>query len=131
MKHIKLIEKIKEKRKEKAKAKHVKQLWKSYCHEDYRPKMFQLVYSYLRLHKELLEDSIYQEMYDYHRETMIAYATKWFKDTFIVQEGRCGRWVDKWADSYKEDREDVEEVKPLVELLYKTWEKDGPREIRI
>ena len=95
--------------------------------------MFTRVHRYLRLHCELLEDSVYKDMYDYHRNTLIAYLRKDTKGK-KYSDKQLGEVLDILADMFnKESVEYVNKYKPLVKLLYNHWKKDPNRirEIRI
>ena len=55
--------------KEKLQVLHFEKYWEKQGGKD----LFTWVHRYLRLHRELLADKVYQDMYDYHREMLIAY----------------------------------------------------------
>lgn len=98
-----------------------------------RKEMFSWVYRYLRLHRELLEDRIYKEMYDYHRNTLIAYAKRDTKDKTLTEE-QLGEMIDVFSTIVnKSNPARVNSYKPLVDELYETWddEPSGIHEIRI
>lgn len=106
--------------KEKLKACRVERYWKKQCRKD----LFTWVHRYLRLHSELLVDSVYQNMYDYHRNTLIAYLkndidNKKFNDT------KLGELVDVLADIFnKDEAEQVNKYKSLVDELYEFWKEN-------
>ena len=88
---------------------------------------------YLRLHSELLEDSVYKEMYEYFRNTLIAYLKRDTKGKKL-DDAKLGGLVDALADIFNQDgAEYVNRYKGFVELLYDHWKKDpnAVREIRI
>ena len=98
-----------------------------------RRRMFTKVHRYLRLHRELLEDSVYKEMYDYHRDTLIAYLRKDFKGK-KCSDKQLGEDLDALADMFNEkSAEYINTYKSFVELLYNSWKNDTDRikEIRI
>ena len=85
--------------------------------------MFTWVHRYLRLHSELLEDGVYQNMYDYHRNTLITYLKNDIKDK-KADDLKLGKLVDMLADIFNEKAsEQVNKCKPLVDELYKFWKK--------
>ncbi len=87
--------------------------------------MFTWVHRYLRLHSELLDDSVYQEMFDYYRNTLIAYFKCDVKRENTSDKG-YGELIDVLADIYNQnDAERVNKCKPLVDNLYKFW-KESP-----
>ena len=95
----------------------VERRWKKYG----RKEMFTWVYRYLRLHKELLEDSIYKEMYDYHRNTLIAYAKRDTKDKTLTEE-QLGEMIDVYSSIVgRSEPAQVNRYKWLVEELHGTW----------
>ena len=89
-------------------------LWK----KEGRREMFSGVHRYLRLHKELLEDPIYQKLYDYTRNTLIAYFKRDFKSKKASDE-EYGKFIDRLADILSErSAEQVETFQWTVEKLY-------------
>ena len=95
--------------------------WKKQGRKD----MFTWVHRYLRLHSELLEDSIYKEMFDYYRNTLIAYSKKDIKDK-KSDDTQLGELVDVCADIFNKNAAvRVNKYKPLVEELYSFW-KENP-----
>ena len=104
--------------KEKIKIFLFKRKWK----KEKRKECFTWVHRYLRLHSELLADSIYQEMYDYHRNTLIAYHNKEMKNNKNINWGEA---IDVLADMFnRRSPERVNEYKTLVEELYRFWKKN-------
>jgi len=103
--------------------------WKKQGRKD----LFTWIHRYLRLHYELLEDSVYQNMYDYHRNTLIAYLKNDVENKKL-DDTQLGSLVDFIADVFnKNEAERVNKYKPLVDELYKFW-KENPstiNEIRI
>ena len=103
--------------------------WKKYG----RKELFTWVYRYLRLHRELLEDSTYKEMYDYHRNTLIAYAKRDTKDKKLTGE-QLGEMIDVYSSIViRSSPEQVNRYKLLTDILYKIWAEnpDEIHEIRI
>ena len=99
--------------------------WDEYGRRD----TFTKVHRYLRLHRELLEDSEYKEMYDYYRNTLIMYLRKDMEDK-KYSDKQLGGVLDVLADIFNKDAvEYVNSYKPLVVLLYNCWKKE-PRRIR-
>ena len=95
--------------------------------------MFTWVHRYLRLHSELLEDIVYQEMFDYHRNMLIAYLKKDIKDK-NMSDTQYGEMIDVLADIYNQNgAERVNKFKPIVDELYKSWKEnlDSIKEIRV
>ncbi len=114
---------------EKIKMRRMKRNWFKYG----RKNMFTWVHRYLRLHSELLEDPIYQNMLDYHRNTLIAYFKRDVKAKNTT-DTQYGELIDAFADIFnKNAAEQVNKYKPLVDELY-TFFKDDPnarKDIRI
>jgi len=105
--------------KEKIKVCRFKSYWKKHGRKD----LFTWVHRYLRLHSELLEDGVYQNMYDYHRNTLITYLKNDIKDK-KADDIKLGKLVDMLADIFNEKAsEQVNKCKPLVDELYKFWKK--------
>ena len=103
--------------------------WFKYGRKD----MFTWVHRYLRLHSELLEDTVYQEMFEYYRNTLIAYLKKEAKDK-NKGDTQYGEVIDVLADIYnKSSAERVNKCKPMVDELYKLWKENlnSKKEIRI
>ncbi|MBQ8295107.1 MAG: hypothetical protein IJX87_01595 [Clostridia bacterium] len=91
--------------------------WFKYGRKD----MFTWVHRYLRLHSELLEDPVYREMFDYHRNTLIAYVKRDMKRK-NTSDKEYGELIDVLADIYnKNGAERVNKFKPLVDKLYRSW----------
>ncbi|MBQ8374606.1 MAG: hypothetical protein IJX98_03395 [Clostridia bacterium] len=110
--------------KEKLKIRRMERNWKKYGRKD----MFTYVHRYLRLHSELLQDSVYKELYDYCRNTLIAYFKKDAKDE--NDDRQSGEVVDVLADIFNQGAEEhVNKHKPLVDELYRFW-KDTPNTIK-
>lgn len=82
---------------------------------------------------ELLDDSVYQEMFDYHRNTFIAYVKRDGKRK-NTSDKEYGEIIDILADIYnRNEAERVSKCKPLVDDLYKFWKEnpDSIKDIRI
>ena len=95
--------------------------WKKQGRKD----AFTWVYRYLRLHQELLADSVYQNLYDYHRNTLIAYLKKDIKNSNL-DDTQLGEFIDVCSDFYNQCFPDrTEKYKLVVEFLYK-MEKNTP-----
>lgn len=106
--------------KEKLKIRRIGKWWKKQGRKD----LFTWVHRYLRLHKELLADSVYQNMYDYHRNTLIAYLRKEVRDKKSEDE-KLGEVVDVLADIFNsENAERVNKYKPVVDELYDFTKKN-------
>ena len=105
--------------KDKIKIRRFKKYWKKQGRKD----MFSLVHRYLRLHNELLTDSVYQNMYNYHRNTLIAYLRIDLNNKMST-DAKLGELVDVMADFFnKHTAQQVNKYKPLVDELYKYWSK--------
>ncbi len=90
-----------------------------------RKNTFTWVYRYLRLHSELLEDSVYQALYDYHRNTLIAYLKR-DVNRKNTSDKEYGELIDVLADIYNRNgAERVNKYKPFVDELYRFW-KENP-----
>lgn len=110
--------------KEKLKVRRFERYWKKQGRRD----LFTWVHRYLRLHSELLVDSVYQNMYDYHRNTLIAYLKKDMNNKKF-DDTQVGILVDIFADIFNKDKaERVNKYKSLVDGLYKFW-KENQNEI--
>ena len=116
----------------------LKEKWKfrrfeRYWHKQGRKDLFTWVHRYLRLHKELLDDSIYQGVYDYTRDTLIAYLKRDVKRKFTSDQ-EYGELVDVLADIFnKNSAERVNKFQWIVERLYE-FDKQHPtqkKDIRI
>ncbi len=92
-----------------------------YSQKENRKEMFRWVYRYLRLHQELLEDSLYQEMYNFHRNTLIAhFEARTNLEQFDKNE--YSQLLDACADMFnKRAKRKVDRYKGFVELLYAFW----------
>ncbi|MBR3864731.1 MAG: hypothetical protein IKJ19_06450 [Clostridia bacterium] len=104
-----------------------------YWHKQGRKDLFTWVHRYLRLHSELLDDSVYQEMFDYHRNTLIAYVKRDVKRKNTTDK-EYGELIDVLADIYNRNgAERVNKYKPLVDELYNFWKEnpDAIHDIRI
>ncbi len=118
---MKLIEKIKARRLEK------------YWRKQGRKDLFTWTHRYLRLHVELLSDSVYQDIYNYTRNTLILYL-KNDLDSKKLNDPQLGELVDVLADIFnKNETELVNKYKLVVEELYKEWAKisNEIKEIRV
>ena len=107
--------------------------FEKYWKKQGRKSLFMWVYRYLRLHKELLEDSVYKEMFEYHRATILVYMKRDFGNEETSDE-ESGELLDFVTDAFNGvSAERLNAYKPLVESLYQFW-KSNPeerREIRI
>lgn len=110
--------------KEKFKVWRFERYWKKCGRKDF----FTWVHRYFRQHSELLEDDIYKEIYDYFRNTLIAYIKKDFKRKDMNDED-TGKTIDLLADLFnRNSAKYVEKYKSVVNVLYNTW-KDNPCKI--
>ena len=114
---------------DKIKIRRIERKWKKYGRKDY----FTWVHRYFRLHKELIEDDIYKEIYEYTRNTLIKYYKRDVKrkDT---SDKEYGELIDVLADIFNKTSADrVDKLKKTVERLYDFWVKhpDLKKEIRI
>lgn len=112
---MKLIEKMKAKRFEK--------YWKRQGSKN----LYTWVHRYLRLHSELLADSVYQNLYDYCRNVLIEYLKK---DTNPdIDNVQLGETIDVLTDVFNEtEAEQVDKFKVVVDELYELW-KNNPNVI--
>ncbi len=98
--------------------------FQKYWEKQGRRDLFTWVHRYLRLHSELLADSIYQNIYDYHRNTLITYLKNDTKNEEF-NTAQLGEILDSFADIFnKYSAERVEKYKWLVEELYTIWGKN-------
>lgn len=105
--------------KEKLEIRNFESSWKDYDRKD----LFTWVHRYLRLNNQLLKDSVYQNMYDYLRKSLMAYLREDIKELKVDDE-KLGELVDVFADVFnKESAEQVNKYKSVVEELYSVWEK--------
>lgn len=105
--------------KEKIEIRQFENYWEKYGRED----LFTWTHRYLRLHSELLKDKIYQNMYDYHRNTLIAYLRKDLKGT-LISDTELGDLIDLFADLFNKDYPKmVNKYKFLVENAYMLFKK--------
>ena len=84
--------------KEKIKVRRLERYWKKQGRKD----LFTWVHRYLRLHSELLDDGVYQEMFDYHRKTLIAYVKRDVKRKNTTDK-EYGELIDVLADIYNKN----------------------------
>ena len=109
--------------KEKLKVRRFERYWKKQGRKD----LFSWVHRYLRLHSELLANNIYQNMYDYHRNTLIAYLKNDINNKKL-DDTQLGELVDVLADIFNKDNaEQVNKYKSLVDELYKFWKEKTSR----
>ena len=114
---------------EKLKIRSFEKYWK----KQGRKNLFTWIHRYLRLNSELLDDIVYQNMYNYHRNTLIAYLKKDI-DNKRTDDLQLGKLVDVLADIFnKDEAERVNKYKPLVDELYKFWKENtnAIKDIRI
>ena len=99
-----------------------------------RRKAFTWVYRYLRLHKELLDDPVYQEIFDYHRATLVTYMRKDVKRKKLTDE-QLGEAIDLSADHFNNTfAKRVNAYKPFVDEIYeirKMYSASSDDEIKI
>lgn len=95
-----------------------------------RKDMFTWVHRYLRLHNELLADSVYQYMYHYQRNALIEYVKCDVKGKKMSDE-EYGALIDALADIYNQSRaEKVDKYKLLVGCLYVLWKEKLTTEVQ-
>jgi len=83
--------------------------------------MFTWVHRYLRLHSELLEDELYQSLYTYVRNSLIAYLRQDIGDN-KTDDIQIGKTADALADMFNKSNSCyVEKIKPTVDELYLIW----------
>lgn len=115
--------------KDKLRLRRFKKYWKKQGRKDW----FTWIHRYLRLHKELLEDSIYQSIYDYVRDTLITYLKRDVGSEFMGDK-EYGEIIDSFADIFnKSSPEQVNKYRSVVESLYE-FDKKNPtlkKELRI
>ncbi|MBE5733487.1 MAG: hypothetical protein E7347_00375 [Clostridiales bacterium] len=114
---------------EKLNARRFERYWEKKGRKD----MFTWVHRYLRLHIELLDDSVYQEIYDYYRNTLIEYVKKDIGDKKIDNE-KLGELVDTLANIINKDHADVvNKYKVVVDEIYDFWKRypNIPKDIHI
>lgn len=77
------------------------------------------IYSYLLLHRELLEDETYQKIANYCRKKLIASQKKRLKSKNTDEE-TIGRTIDLIASTCFNDerRKEIENYRPIVSLCY-------------
>ncbi len=103
--------------KEKLKIYYFKRYWKKQGKKD----LFTWIHRYLRLHSDLLTDSLYQSMYDYHRNTLITYLKNDINKKKL-DDVQLGQFIDVLADIFnKNNTQRVNKYQSLVEELYKFW----------
>ncbi len=99
-----------------------------------REELCKQIHRYFRLHRELLEDSVYKEIYDYYRATLIVYLKKDLRDNMLDDAG-IGDLIDMFADYYnkKHAAENTTACRAVIDERYKTWQKlpDKCKRIRI
>ena len=88
-----------------------------------RRDLFTWVHRYLRLHNDLLADTVYQTMYDYSRNELISYL-KTDVENNNFNDMQLGELVDALADVFnKEETICVNSYKKTVELLYECFKE--------
>lgn len=103
--------------KEKLEIRRFEKYWKNQG----RKNLFIWIHRFLRLHSELLVDSVYQNMYEYHRNTLIAYLKK-DADNKKFSDTQLGELVDVLADIFnKKEPKKVNKYKSLLDNLYNIW----------
>ena len=110
---------------QKLKTRRIERWWNKYGRKD----AFIWTYRYLRLHRELLEDPVYQEMFDYHRAALMAYLKRDLKNKNMKDE-ESGELVDVLTDIFNRSAaERVNAYKPMIDNLYDIW-KNTPDKIK-
>ena len=98
-------------------AKRIKMKWE----REEKYKLYNKIYRYLCLHKELLEDPVYEKLFYFCRIGIIAYLKNDRKMGKKPDE-ELGELLDVLTDIYNRSYADsVEEYKPVVEGFYKSW----------
>ena len=98
-----------------------KKYWKKQGKQD----LATWVYRYLRLHSELLLDNIYQNIYDYYRNTLISYLRKDLENNEI-DDIQLGELVDIFTDIFNNQYlEIVNKYNTLVSELYLFWKENS------
>ena len=94
-----------------------------YWEKQGRKNLFTWIHRYLRLHSELLSDRVYRNIYDYHRNTLIAYLKNDMENK-KKDDAQLGELVDVLADIYNKKSPDrVNAYKSLMEELNSFWKK--------
>lgn len=96
-----------------------------------RKEMATAVHRYLRLHSELLEDSVYKEIFHFYRNIFIEYLKK---DTLLKRskysDEQLGILADGLVDIINQgSANQVNNYKPIVDELYSRWE-ENPNQIK-
>lgn len=108
-------------RKEKRKIRRFERCW----FKRGRKELFTWLHRYLRLNKDLLEDNIYKEMYEYYRNTLIKYFRRDVKRRGTSDE-EYGKLIDVLADIFNRNCEErVNRYKAIIENHYSFW-KENP-----
>ena len=82
---------------------------------------------YIRLHKELLADDFYKDMYNKFRCALIENARKKLGGLRKSKE-EYGKWIDDLADIYNRDHaEEVNKFAFILEEMREVWKPDLPK----
>ena len=81
-----------------------------------RKELFAWLHRYLRLNKDLLEDNIYKEMYEYYQNTLIKYFRRDVKRRGTSDE-EYGKLIDVLADIFNRNFFEYGTSKRLIFLL--------------
>lgn len=97
--------------------KQIERYWKRYG----RKNLFTWMHRYFRLHTELLEDETYKKVYNYVRDTLIAYH---IKDDKRFDDNYYGVSLDVIADIFNKRAADrVNKYKFAVEDMVFVWKR--------
>ena len=101
----------------------------NYYKKETRRAMFKIVHCYLRMHSELLEDSLYQKIYDHHRKELVLYQKRRLEPEEYDEE-LVGFVLDRMADmQIREERSKIEKYQRFVKLLRTEW-TESPRKMK-
>ena len=102
-----------------------------YLEEYVQKVVFKNIHRYLRLHKELLKDSVYTRLYNHVRKNLIASSMHEHGETGAEAEEKRGILLDVLADIHnQENAKKVNQYKVDVERFYEVFKKFPPRDIR-
>ncbi len=106
--------------KDKIKIRRFEKFWEKQGRKD----MLTWAHRYLRLHSDLLEDSIYQNIFDYVRNELIKYLKKDI-DLKNIDDSKLNEIIDLLADTFNEKEfESVNKYKPLIDEIYKHYKEE-------
>ena len=106
--------------KDKIKIRRFNKFWEKQGRKD----MFTWAHRYLRLHSDLLEDNVYQIIYDFVRNELTNYLKNDI-DLKNVDDLKLNEIIDALADAFNEkEYESVNKYKPLVDELYNHYKEE-------